>query len=92
MDELLAALPESEFVPRLAADLRATYQAGTGYADAFGKLMMKLLGHYGVVLINPLDDRLKELAGAIYSQAMSRAPEFAVIRAGSTTPVTAKPN
>jgi bacillithiol biosynthesis cysteine-adding enzyme BshC len=77
IDELLAALPESEFVPRLADDLRATYQAGTGYADAFGKLMLRLLGHYGVVLINPLDDRLKHLAGAIYSQAMSRAPEFA---------------
>jgi bacillithiol synthase len=77
VDELLAALPESEFIPRLAADLRETYKAGAGFADAFGRLMMRLVGHYGVVLINPLDDRLKQLAGAIYSQAMSRAPEFA---------------
>jgi bacillithiol synthase len=77
VDELLAALPESEFVARLAADLRETYRAGANFAGAFGKLMMRLLGHYGVVLINPLDDRLKQLAGAIYSQAMSRAPEFA---------------
>jgi bacillithiol synthase len=77
VDELLAALPESEFVARLAADLRETYHAGANFAGAFGGLMMRLLGHYGVVLINPLDDRLKHLAGAIYSQAMSRAPEFA---------------
>jgi bacillithiol synthase len=77
VDELLATLPESEFVAQLAADLRATYHAGANFAGAFGKLMMRLLGHYGVVLINPLDDRLKHLAGAIYAQAMSRAPEFA---------------
>lgn len=77
VEELLAALPESEFVPRLTADLRETYRAGAGFAEAFGALMMRLLGHYGVVLIDPLDDRLKHVAGTIYSQAMERAPEFA---------------
>ena len=77
LDEFIAALPESEFTPRLAADLREAYSAGTGFADAFGKMMMKLFGKYGVVLINPLDDRLKQIAGTIYSQAMQRAPEFA---------------
>lgn len=77
VDELLAALPESEFIEKLVSDLKETYQAGAGFADAFGRLMMKLVGHYGVVLINPLDDRLKHIAGAIYSQAMSKASEFA---------------
>ncbi len=77
INELIAALPESEFVPRMAADLRASYQSGTGFAEAFGMVMMKLLGQFGVVLINPLDDRLKQIAGEIYTQAMSRAPEFA---------------
>lgn len=77
IDQLLAALPESEFTPRLAADLRESYAPGTGFADAFGKMMMKLFGKYGVVLINPLDDRLKHVSGELYVQAMSRAPEFA---------------
>lgn len=77
IDQLLAALPESEFVSRLADDLRDAYSAGTGFADAFGKMMMKLIGQYGVVLINPLDDRLKHIAGEIYSSAMARVPEFA---------------
>ena len=77
IDELIAALPESEFTPQLAADLRESYQPGTGFADAFGKMMMKLFGKFGVVLINPLDDRLKQIGGTIYSQAMQRAPEFA---------------
>ncbi len=77
IDELMAALPESEFTSQLANDLRESYQAGVGFADAFGKMMMKLFGKFGVVLINPLDDRLKHLAGKIYSQAMTQASEFA---------------
>jgi bacillithiol biosynthesis cysteine-adding enzyme BshC len=77
LDEFIAALPESEFTPRLAADLREAYSAGTSFAEAFGKMMLKLFGKFGVVLINPLDDRLKQIAGTIYSQAMQRAPEFA---------------
>lgn len=77
IDELIAALPESEFTPQLIADLRESYQPGTGFADAFGKMMMKLFGKFGVVLINPLDDRLKQIGGTIYTQAMQRAPEFA---------------
>jgi bacillithiol biosynthesis cysteine-adding enzyme BshC len=77
IDQLIAALPESEFVPRLADDLRDAYQAGAGFADAFAKMMMKLFGQYGVVLINPLDDGLKHISGEIYVRAMSRVPEFA---------------
>lgn len=77
LNKLIAALPESEFMPTLEADLRASYQAGTGFADAFAKLMMRFFGKFGVVLINPLDDRFKHIAGALYSEAMSRAPEFA---------------
>ncbi len=76
IDELIAALPESEFMPQLAADLRASYVSGTGFAVAFGKMMMKLFGKYGVVLIDPLDDGLKHVASEIYAQAMQRAPEF----------------
>jgi len=77
IDQLLASLPESEFVPRLAEDLRDSYRAGAGFADAFAKMMMKLFGQYGVVLINPLDDRFKHVSGEIYSRAMSNLPEFA---------------
>jgi bacillithiol synthase len=77
IDQMVAALPESEFMPRLAEDLRDSYKAGANFADAFGRMMIKLFGKFGVVLINPLDDRLKAVAGEIYARAMSNAPEFA---------------
>ena len=48
IDEVVAALPESEFVNRLAADLRESYKPGTGFADAFGKLVMRIFEKYGL--------------------------------------------
>lgn len=77
ISDLLAALPESEFVPQIAEDLRAAYQPGTSFAEAFGRMVLKLMGKYGIVMINPLDERLKHMAGKIYADAMERAPEFA---------------
>src|SRR5215475_3753903 len=77
IDQFTALLPESEFMPRLVEDLRQSYKPGAGFAEAFGSLMMRLLKKFGVVLINPLDDRLKQVAGEIYSHTMKRAPEFA---------------
>jgi len=77
IDQFTALLPESEFMPRLVEDLRQSYKPGAGFAEAFGSLMMRLLKQFGVVLINPLDDRLKQVAGEIYSDTMKRAPEFA---------------
>ncbi|MDX2031838.1 MAG: bacillithiol biosynthesis cysteine-adding enzyme BshC [Blastocatellia bacterium] len=77
IDQLIAALPESEFAPKLREDLRESYAAGTGFADAFARMMMKFFGKYGVVLINPLDDRLKHISGELYVGAMSQAPAFA---------------
>ncbi len=76
INELLAALPESEFIPRLAEDLRASYQPGVNFAEAFGRLMMRLLGQFGVVLINPLDDRLKQVARELYARALESTPQF----------------
>jgi bacillithiol biosynthesis cysteine-adding enzyme BshC len=61
----------------LIEDVRGSYKAGASFADAFGALMMRLFGKFGVVLINPLDDRLKLVAGEIYVRAMSRTSEFA---------------
>lgn len=82
--ELIAALPASEFVDQLKADLNESYQVGTGFAEAFGKLMMKFFAKFGVVLIDPLDRRTKEIAGDIYSRAMSATSDFAAALVGAS--------
>jgi bacillithiol biosynthesis cysteine-adding enzyme BshC len=77
IDQMIDTLPDSEFTPELADYLRASYAPGESFAGAFGKLMMRLFSKYGVVLIDPLDDRLKQAASGIYTQAMLRGVEFA---------------
>jgi bacillithiol biosynthesis cysteine-adding enzyme BshC len=77
IDQMIETLPDSEFTPELAEYLRASYAPGESFAGAFGKLMMRLFAKYGVVLIDPLDDRLKQAASGIYTQAMLRGVEFA---------------
>lgn len=77
IDEFIAGLPPSEFLPDIERDLRESYAEGTGYAEAFAKLMARLFQDYGVVLMDPLDEELKQVAAPLYARALERAPEIA---------------
>ncbi|HEX7999179.1 MAG TPA: bacillithiol biosynthesis cysteine-adding enzyme BshC [Pyrinomonadaceae bacterium] len=77
IERLLDVLPTTEFTPDLEKLLRETWQPGVGYGDAFARMMTKLVGCYGLVLLNPLDARLKELAAPLYAEAVGRATEIA---------------
>ena len=74
--DLFALLPESEFIQPLKDELAECYRADTGFAKAFARLLTRLIGRFGIVLIDPLDGRLKEIAGTIYRRAMTQLPEF----------------
>lgn len=74
---LLALLPTTEFTDDLAALVRDCYRAGRTYGDAFARMMTALTGAYGLVLLDPLDARLKRLVAPLYSEAARRAPEIA---------------
>src|SRR5689334_7216194 len=76
IDEFIAALPPSEFVGDIERDLRESYSEGAGFADAFAKLMTRLFKDYGVVLMDPLDEELKQVAAPLYARAIERAPEI----------------
>jgi bacillithiol synthase len=77
IDELVAQLAPSEFTPALERDLRESYEKGTGFADAFARLMTRLFGAYGVVLLDPLEDGLKQVAAPLYAQAIEKSSEIA---------------
>ena len=79
IDELVAQLAPSEFTPALERDLRDSYAEGVGFAEAFSRLMARLFREYGVVLFDPLDEELKQVAAPLYADAIgnrarSRAP------------------
>jgi len=77
VDELISALPRSEFMPDLERYLRESYAPGVGFAEAFSRLMARLFRDYGVVLLDPLDDELKKVAAPLYSRAIEHSSEIA---------------
>jgi bacillithiol biosynthesis cysteine-adding enzyme BshC len=77
MTRLLEVLPETEFTSELESLVREAWQPGVSYSDAFARMMTKLLGHHGLILLDPLDAELKNLASPLYSEAARRAPVIA---------------
>jgi bacillithiol biosynthesis cysteine-adding enzyme BshC len=74
---LLEVLPETEFTPEVGALVRASWSPGRSFGEAFARMMTALVGCYGLVLLDPLDARLKTLAAPLYAEAARRAPEIA---------------
>jgi bacillithiol biosynthesis cysteine-adding enzyme BshC len=75
--ELVNALPPSEFVADLERDLRESYQHEVGFAEAFARLMARLFRDYGVVLLDPQDEQLKQVAAPLYAEALEHSTEIA---------------
>lgn len=74
---LVAVLPTSEFSDDLERLVRDAYSPGRTYGEAFARMMTSLIGQHGLVLLDPLDARLKKLAAPLYAEAARRAPEIA---------------
>ncbi len=77
IQNLLSTLPQTEFSEELEKLLRDAYQPGRTYGDAFARVMSQLTGQQGLILLDPLDPQLKQLAAPLYAQAALRAQEIA---------------
>jgi len=73
LDRLEAFLPPAESREHLLRDLRAAYIPGATWGRAFGRLMARLFGRWGVVLVDPLDDGIHRLTAHVYRQALSES-------------------
>ena len=77
LDQLFQLLPDSEFIPDLKPLLRDAWKPGRSYGEAFARTMTALIGQYGLIFLDPLDNRLKRLAAPLYSEAAMQAYEIA---------------
>src|SRR6266851_3763285 len=77
IQNLLSTLPQTEFSEELEKLLRDAYQPGRTYGEAFARVMSQLTGQQGLILLDPLDSQLKQLAAPLYAQAALRAHEIA---------------
>lgn len=78
VERLLEVLPETEFTPDLRNMLVDAWAPARGYGEAFARMMTHLVGSYGLVMLDPLDERLKAMAAPLYAEAARRAPEIAL--------------
>jgi bacillithiol biosynthesis cysteine-adding enzyme BshC len=78
LQSLLEALPRTEFSEDLEKVLREAYQPGRKYGDAFAQMMTALLGPKGLILLDPLDSKLKKVAAPLYSEAARHAHDIAL--------------
>lgn len=78
VQSLLEALPKTEFSDDLEKLLRDAYQPGRKFSDAFAQVMTALVGRQGLILLDPLDSQLKQVAAPLYAEAARRAHEIAI--------------
>ena len=74
LDRLEALLPPAEARDHLLRDLRAAYVPGATWGQAFGRLMARLFGRWGVVLVDSLDEDIHRLTAHVYRQALFESP------------------
>ena len=71
------ALPESEFKDQVMGLIRAAYRPTATLSEAFGRAMLSLFVEDGLVLIDPMEPDLKQLAVPIFRAELDGAPRSA---------------
>jgi len=66
-------LLEGPGLSAIAEALRASYRDGETFGSAFGKFLARLLKGRGLILLDPLDARLHELARPVYRKAVEES-------------------
>jgi len=76
LDRLEATLAPGPPRDQLLHDLRQAYQPGATWAQAFGRLLARMLSRWGLILLDPLDAEIHSLCAPVYRRALERAAEI----------------
>lgn len=76
VEELFTDIFPTEFTGELRSLIVESWKPRNYFGDAFAKLMMRLLGKYGLIVLCPLDKRLKQLASPVYVDAIRKSSEI----------------
>ncbi|MEP6703488.1 MAG: bacillithiol biosynthesis cysteine-adding enzyme BshC [Acidobacteriota bacterium] len=72
----LDQLPETEFTAELRKELAAIWAPGQSLGVAFCSHIQRLFQKHGLVVVDPLDIRLKQLVAPIYAKAAERSDDI----------------
>ena len=73
IQELAAALPQTEFTTTVIDDLRAAWRPGVGMARAFATWIERLLGPHGLVVFESSDPAAKPLVADVFARELADA-------------------
>ena len=76
IEELFKSLPHTEFTGEIKTILTETYRAGDTYSTAFARLLAKLFADYGLIILSPLNEKLKKLCAPIFAEAVEKSDEI----------------
>jgi bacillithiol synthase len=90
LSELQSALPATEFTTGLMEDLRRCYEPGVGMADAFSRMLERVLGSRGLVVFDSSDPAAKPLVAEVFAREIERAGETARLAAEAGAALAAR--
>ena len=90
LDQLAAALPETEFTTDIMTTLRTAYAPGRSMATSFGVWMEQVLGPHGLVVYDSSDVAAKALARDVFVKELSQPGHTARIAATAGEALVAK--
>jgi bacillithiol biosynthesis cysteine-adding enzyme BshC len=71
IDQVFSVLPKSENVAELESLARKAYKPGISISAAFGILLGRLFENSGLVVVNPSDVRIKQLAAPLFEKEIT---------------------
>ncbi|MGB7200768.1 MAG: bacillithiol biosynthesis cysteine-adding enzyme BshC [Pyrinomonadaceae bacterium] len=76
INDAFAKLASTEFSGQGRDLLKEAYFDGTGFGEAFAKVLAALFANYGLVVIDPLNEKVKKLASPIYREVIQNTDEI----------------
>lgn len=72
IDKYEASVHKTDFSESTINALRECYKPGRTLADAFASWLTYLMGHLGLILVDPSDKRFKEMALPVYEASLEK--------------------
>lgn len=76
VDDLFNELPVTGFSDGVRSHFETAWRAGNSLGQAFGETITFLFSKFGLIVLDPLDPDLKQLAAPIYKKAVERSDEI----------------
>jgi bacillithiol biosynthesis cysteine-adding enzyme BshC len=76
VERAIALLPEGEGATETADLLRGSYRSGETFGSSFARMMARLFGSFGVIVLDPMHPRLRPLARPVFRKALESAGDL----------------